>query len=59
VKWLYKKAGSRTLKNFTSIDSPFELPIATEIHINTGWLSREQAAEGIGEQVVGIWSTDL
>jgi len=59
VKWLYKKAGSRTLKNFTSIDSPFELRRATEIDINTGWLSREQAAEGIGEQVVGIWSTDL
>lgn len=59
VKWLSKKAGSGTLKNVTSIDSPYERPIATAIHINTGRLSPELAAEGIGEQVLGIWSADL
>lgn len=59
VKGLYKKARSGTLKNFTGIDSPYEHPIAPEIHIDTTCMSPEQAAEIIVEQVVGIWSPDL
>lgn len=59
VKGLYKKARSGTLKNFTGIDSPYEHPIAPEIHIDTTRMSPEQAAEIIVEQVVGIWSPDL
>ncbi len=59
VKGLYKKARSGTLKNFTGIDSPYEHPIAPEIHIDTTRISPEQAAEIIVEQVVGIWSPDL
>lgn len=59
VKGLYKKARSGTLKNFTGIDSPYERPIAPEIHIDTTRMSPEQAAEMIVEQVVGIWSPDL
>jgi len=59
VKGLYKKARSGTLKNFTGIDSPYEHPIAPEIHIDTTQMSPEQAAEIIVEQVVGVWSPDL
>jgi bifunctional enzyme CysN/CysC len=59
VKGLYKKARSGTLKNFTGIDSPYEHPIAPEIHIDTTRMSPEQAADIIVEQVVGIWSPDL
>ncbi|MDA9554559.1 sulfate adenylyltransferase subunit CysN, partial [Emcibacteraceae bacterium] len=35
IKGLYKKARSGELKNFTGIDSPYEVPNNAEIHINT------------------------
>jgi len=45
VKGLYAKARRGELKNFTGIDSPYELPEAAEIHLDTGRLSAEQAAD--------------
>ena len=35
VKGLYKKARAGEIPNFTGIDSPFESPLAPEIHIRT------------------------
>jgi bifunctional enzyme CysN/CysC len=34
-KGLYKKARSGQLPNFTGIDSPYEVPIAPEVHLHT------------------------
>ena len=51
VKGLYKKARSGALKNFTGIDSPYEAPIAPEIHIDTTKMSPEQAADLIVERL--------
>jgi bifunctional enzyme CysN/CysC len=44
-KGLYKKARSGEIKNFTGIDSPYETPLAPEVHIETKNVSAEQAAE--------------
>ena len=49
AKGLYKKARRGELKNFTGIDSPYEPPENPEMHIDTGRVSAEQAAE----QVIG------
>jgi bifunctional enzyme CysN/CysC len=46
-KGLYKKARRGELKNFTGIDSPYEIPDDPEIHISTVDLPPEQAAEVI------------
>ena len=43
VKGLYKKARAGELKEFTGIDSPYEIPNAPEIIIDTQALSIEQA----------------
>ncbi|PYE91328.1 adenylylsulfate kinase /sulfate adenylyltransferase subunit 1 [Rhizobium sp. PP-F2F-G38] len=47
VKGLYKKARSGALKNFTGIDSPYEVPEQAEITVNTVELSAEDAAQCI------------
>ena len=47
VKGLYKKARAGKLKNFTGIDSPYEVPEAPEMRIDTTALSPDQAAERI------------
>ena len=47
VKGLYKKARSGELKNFTGIDSPYEVPENAEIQVNTTEMSAEEAAETI------------
>tara|TARA_Y100001978_G_scaffold59020_1_gene53181 strand:- start:713 stop:2611 length:1899 start_codon:yes stop_codon:yes gene_type:complete len=52
VKGLYAKARSGELKNFTGIDSPYELPEAPEIRIDTTVMSIEQAAEQIVSSIV-------
>jgi bifunctional enzyme CysN/CysC len=44
VKGLYKKARSGELKNFTGIDSPYEVPETPEIHLDTTSLEPEAAA---------------
>ncbi|WP_428395835.1 sulfate adenylyltransferase subunit CysN [Lichenicoccus sp.] len=53
-KGLYKKARAGTLANFTGIDSPYEAPLAPEIHIDTTVLSAEQAAHLIVQQLLGF-----
>ena len=47
VKGLYRKARAGELKNFTGIDSPYEVPPNPEITVNTVELSAEEAAEEI------------
>lgn len=50
-KGLYKKARAGKLKNFTGIDSPYEAPLAPEIHIDTMQVSLEDAADKIFQQL--------
>jgi bifunctional enzyme CysN/CysC len=47
TKGLYKKARQGLLRNFTGIDSPYEVPEHPEIRIDTTLLSPDQAAEQI------------
>jgi bifunctional enzyme CysN/CysC len=51
-KGLYKKARRGDLKNFTGIDSPYEVPEAPEIQLNTTLESPEQAAETIVQHLM-------
>jgi bifunctional enzyme CysN/CysC len=44
-KGLYQKARAGKIRNFTGIDSPYEPPENPEIHIDTGLVDPEQAAE--------------
>jgi bifunctional enzyme CysN/CysC len=44
VKGLYQKARRGELKNFTGIDSPYEVPEAPEIRLDTALLAPEAAA---------------
>jgi bifunctional enzyme CysN/CysC len=46
-KGLYKKARAGELKNFTGIDSPYEIPENAEITIRTTDMTAEQAAAHI------------
>ncbi len=48
VKGLYRKARAGEVKNFTGIDSPYEVPVSPDIVINTGEMSVE---EGVAELV--------
>ncbi|WP_425405403.1 sulfate adenylyltransferase subunit CysN [Hwanghaeella sp.] len=48
-KGLYAKAREGSIKNFTGIDSPYEPPENPELHLMTGDLSPEQAAEKVIE----------
>jgi bifunctional enzyme CysN/CysC len=45
VKGLYKKARRGELRNFTGIDSPYEVPEAPELRVNTSELSAEASAD--------------
>jgi len=47
AKGLYKKARRGELKNFTGIDSPYEIPENPELHIDTTTTSPEEAADRI------------
>ncbi|RVQ68687.1 sulfate adenylyltransferase subunit CysN [Croceicoccus ponticola] len=53
VKGLYKKARAGDLKNFTGIDSPYEVPEAPELRIDTTKMTAEEAADRIVEYVLG------
>ena len=46
-KGLYRKARGGELKNFTGIDSPYEVPENPEIHLDTTRLTADEAAERI------------
>lgn len=48
-KGLYKKARRGELKNFTGVDSPYEVPLEPEIHIDTTVLSAQAAVNRIIE----------
>lgn len=52
-KGLYKKARSGQLKNFTGIDSPYEMPEAPEIRIDGANYSIDQAANLIIAHMTG------
>src|SRR4051812_23912553 len=52
TKGLYAKARAGELKNFTGIDSPYEVPDDAEIRIDTTKMSAEAAAELIVEELV-------
>ncbi len=47
VKGLYKKARRGELKNFTGIDSPYEVPEHPEICVDTTVMSAEESADHI------------
>jgi bifunctional enzyme CysN/CysC len=47
VKGLYSKARAGNLKNFTGIDSPYEIPKDPDIHIDTTKMTIDEAAEYI------------
>jgi len=49
AKGLYRKARIGELRNFTGIDSPYEVPEAPELHLHAGPVRAEELAE----QVVG------
>jgi bifunctional enzyme CysN/CysC len=52
AKGLYAKARAGELKNFTGIDSPYEVPQAAEIRIDTTKMSAEEAADLIVEELL-------
>ncbi len=47
VKGLYKKARAGEIKNFTGIDSPYEPPVAPDIHLDTTAADAEELADRI------------
>ena len=54
VKGLYKKARAGALKNFTGIDSPYEVPLNPEIRVNTVEVTPAEAAEYIVRQIMPL-----
>ncbi|MDV6253336.1 adenylyl-sulfate kinase [Vibrio sp. EA2] len=50
-KGLYKKARAGEIKNFTGIDSKYEVPLSPEIHVKTAGKSVEECAEFIAEKL--------
>jgi adenylylsulfate kinase-like enzyme len=48
-KGLYRKARRGEIKNFTGIDSPYEVPESPELRLETDRLTPEQAAEAVLE----------
>jgi bifunctional enzyme CysN/CysC len=53
VKGLYKKARTGQLANFTGIASPYEPPVAADIHIDTTKMTADDAAALIVEYLIG------
>ncbi len=51
VKGLYKKARKGELKNFTGIDSPYEVPEAPECVLDTTAMSADEAADKVLEMI--------
>ncbi|MGH9254775.1 MAG: sulfate adenylyltransferase subunit CysN [Vicinamibacterales bacterium] len=50
-KGLYKKARRGELRNFTGVDSPYEIPESPELTIDTTRVTPEQAADAILERI--------
>ncbi|MFV3410733.1 adenylyl-sulfate kinase [Pseudomonas nitroreducens] len=57
-KGLYRKARAGELKQFTGIDSPFEVPEAAELTIDTSTLSVEEAVDRICNYMVAAGYID-
>lgn len=54
VKGLYKKARKGELKNFTGIDSPFDVPENPDIELKTDKLSVEQSSKKCLEYILPL-----
>jgi adenylyl-sulfate kinase len=52
VKGLYKRARSGELKNFTGIDSPYEVPSHPDIHVRTDQQSEIDLIDQISKQII-------
>ena len=52
VKGLYKKARAGEIKNFTGIDSPYEVPENPDLVLNTVELTAQQCAEKVIDLIV-------
>jgi bifunctional enzyme CysN/CysC len=52
VKGLYAKARAGKIKNFTGIDSPYEAPLAPEIHLRTDRSTPEDLASTVVERLL-------
>jgi bifunctional enzyme CysN/CysC len=50
-KGLYKKARAKQIRNFTGIDSPYEVPENPELRIDTTQCSAEEAAQQIVDRL--------
>lgn len=57
-KGLYKKARRGDLKNFTGIDSPYEVPEAPELRVDTSRCTPEEAVEQIYRHLVAAGLLD-
>ena len=55
-KGLYAKARRGELRNFTGIDSPYEVPVHPELRVDTTRESPEAAAERIVDHILGARS---
>ncbi|WP_420434370.1 sulfate adenylyltransferase subunit CysN [Hyphobacterium sp.] len=51
-KGLYAKAQAGKIKNFTGLDSPYEVPESPELHINTADMTADAAAEIVIDELV-------
>ena len=51
-KGLYKKARAGEIKNFTGIDSAYEIPKNPDIHIKTSNISIEEAVDKIMKKII-------
>lgn len=54
VKGLYRKARAGQLANFTGIDSPYEVPDAPEIVVNTVDMTAAEAADAIVRRILPL-----
>jgi len=50
-KGLYKKARAGKIQHFTGIDSPYEVPVEADIHLDTTAASAEELAEAVIERL--------
>jgi adenylylsulfate kinase len=52
VKGLYKRARSGELKNFTGIDSPYEVPVNPDIHVRTDQFPESDLIHQLSQQLI-------
>jgi bifunctional enzyme CysN/CysC len=52
-KGLYAKARAGEIRNFTGIDSPYEIPEAPELHLETQGASADALAQRVVESLTG------